>query len=72
MHAGAATAAGDLEALERGLEECKEEIGRWREGLAEVEKKITEGEGVMGRNLEVVGNWVGTLERRVKELQDGR
>jgi nuclear migration protein JNM1 len=69
MHAGAATAADDLEALENGQEELMADVARWREGLEEVEKKVRDGEKAMGKNLDTVGWWVGGLEERLKGLQ---
>lgn len=69
VHARAAGAAADLDALERGMEEMGGEIRRWREGLGVVEGKVKEAEERMAGNVEAVGGWVRGLEGRVKTLQ---
>ncbi|OAT05942.1 hypothetical protein BDBG_02245 [Blastomyces gilchristii SLH14081] len=68
IHAGAARAAEDLDALEDRQAEMKREIEQWREGLAVVEGKVRECEGVMKGNMEVVGPWVKGLEGRLEGL----
>ncbi|KAI9795390.1 MAG: hypothetical protein M1835_005905 [Candelina submexicana] len=68
IHADAATASEDLNAVEQRQEEMAGEIKRWREGLERVESAMKEGEEVMGNNMKVVEGWVRDLEGRMKKL----
>ncbi len=68
IHADAATASENLNAVEQRQEEMAGEIKRWREGLERVESAMKEGEGVMGSNIKVVEGWVKDLEVRMKRL----
>ncbi|KAK2768567.1 hypothetical protein FQN54_000423 [Arachnomyces sp. PD_36] len=70
IHAGAARAREDLDALERRQGEMKGEIERWREGLRVVEERVKEGEGAMKGNMEVMEPWIRDLERRLEELEE--
>ncbi|KAK2732818.1 hypothetical protein FQN55_003919 [Onygenales sp. PD_40] len=69
IHAGAAHASEDLDALEERQAEMKKEIEQWREGLRVVEEKVAESENAMKGNMEVMGPWVKGLERRLEELE---
>ncbi|KAK2808106.1 hypothetical protein FQN50_005024 [Emmonsiellopsis sp. PD_5] len=69
IHAGAAHASEDLDALEERQAEMKKEIEQWREGLRVVEEKVAESEKAMKGNMEVMGPWVKGLERRLEELE---
>jgi nuclear migration protein JNM1 len=69
IHAGAARASEDLDALERRQAETKKEIDQWREGLGVVEERMKEGEGAMKGNMEVMEPWIRELERRLDELE---
>ncbi|OAX84652.1 hypothetical protein ACJ72_00988 [Emergomyces africanus] len=69
IHAGAARAAEDLDALEDRQAEMKREIEQWRDGLGVVEEKVRECEVAMKGNMEVVGPWVKGLEGRLEALE---
>lgn len=68
IHAGAARAAEDLDALEERQADMKREIEQWRDGLGVVEGKVRECEVAMRGNMEVVGPWVKGLEGRLEGL----
>ncbi|OJD19635.1 hypothetical protein AJ78_00366 [Emergomyces pasteurianus Ep9510] len=68
IHAGAARAAEDLDALEDRQAEMKREIEQWRDGLEVVEGKVRECEVAMKGNMEIVGPWVKGLEGRLERL----
>lgn len=67
-HAGAAQAAGELDALEKRHAEMDEEIRQWREGLVAVEEKMGQGEVALKQNVEMVEPWVRDLEKRLAML----
>ncbi|KAJ5814873.1 Dynamitin subunit 2 [Penicillium riverlandense] len=67
-HAGAAQAAGELDALEKRQAEMDEEIRQWREGLVAVEEKMAQGEVALKENVETVEPWVRDLEKRLAKL----
>ncbi|CAL5874554.1 uncharacterized protein PFLUO_LOCUS8850 [Penicillium psychrofluorescens] len=67
-HAGAAQAAGELDALEKRQAEMDEEIRQWREGLIAVEEKMGLGEVALKENVETVEPWVRDLEKRLAML----
>ncbi|KAJ5606265.1 Dynamitin subunit 2 [Penicillium lagena] len=67
-HAGAAQAAGDLDALEKRQAEMDEEIRQWREGLVAVEEKMGQGEVALKENVETIEPWVRDLEKRLAKL----
>ncbi|EGE00298.1 hypothetical protein TESG_07576 [Trichophyton tonsurans CBS 112818] len=68
IHAGAATASQDLDALEQRQADMKKEIDQWREGLKAMEEKVKESEETMKGNMEVMGPWVKDLEKRLDAL----
>lgn len=70
IHAGAARAKEDLDALERRQGEMKKEVEQWREGLKVVEERVREGEGAMKGNMEVMEPWIRDLEKRLEELEE--
>lgn len=70
IHAGAARAKEDLDALERRQGEMRKEIEQWREGLGVVEERVRDGEGAMKGNMEVMEPWIRELERRLEELEE--
>lgn len=69
IHAGAARASEDLDALERGQADMKRDIEQWRDGLKVMEERVRESEATMKGNVEVMGPWVRDLERRLTELE---
>ncbi|EFQ98636.1 hypothetical protein MGYG_01658 [Nannizzia gypsea CBS 118893] len=68
IHAGAATASQDLDALEQHQADMKKEIDQWKEGLKAMEEKVKESEETMKGNMEVMGPWVKDLEKRLDTL----
>ncbi|KAM5467881.1 hypothetical protein MauCBS54593_005159 [Microsporum audouinii] len=68
IHAGAATASQDLDALEQRQVDMTKEIDQWREGLKAMEQKVKESEETMKGNMEVMGPWVKDLEKRLDAL----
>ncbi|KAK2865416.1 hypothetical protein FQN49_003594 [Arthroderma sp. PD_2] len=68
IHAGAATASQDLDALEQRQADMKKEIDQWREGLKAMEEKVKESGETMKGNMEVMGPWVKDLEKRLDTL----
>ncbi|KAF3491824.1 uncharacterized protein GIQ15_01341 [Arthroderma uncinatum] len=68
IHAGAATASQDLDALEQRQADMKKEIDQWREGLKAMEEKVKESGETMKGNMEVMGPWVKDLEKRLDAL----
>jgi nuclear migration protein JNM1 len=68
IHAGAAQASEDMNALEQRQQEMRKEIDQWREGLKVLEDKVKESEGTMKGNMEVMGPWIKDLESRLKNL----
>lgn len=68
VHAGAAQAADDLGELEKGQATLEDDLMKWRKGLERVEEMMTEGEGVLKGNVEVVGQRLTDLELRTKKL----
>lgn len=68
IHAGAAHASEDLDALEKQHAETKKEIDQWREGLNAMEAKVGESEATMKNNMDVMGPWVKDLESRLRAL----
>lgn len=67
-HAGAAHAADSLNDLEKHQAEMTSEIEQWREGLAAVEEKMSQGESALRSNVEMVEPWVRDLESRMARL----
>lgn len=68
-HSGAAQAADSLNELEKRHAEMSSEIEQWREGLAAVEEKMSQGESVLRSNVETVEPWVRELESRMARLE---
>ena len=71
IHAGAAQARGDLDRLEKGQREMRQEIAEWKSGLQRMEALVKEAEGKMRENKEVVGGLVRGVENRVGKLRGG-
>ena len=69
IHAGAARASEDLDALEQRQADMKREIDQWREGLKVVEERVREGEATMKGNMGVMGPWVKDLESRLEKIE---
>jgi nuclear migration protein JNM1 len=68
-HAGAAHAADSLNELEKRHAEMASEIEQWREGLTNVEEKMSQGEAALRSNIETVEPWVRDLESRLARLE---
>ncbi|KAI1627226.1 dynactin 2 [Exophiala viscosa] len=68
IHAGAADAKNNLDAVEKSQAETREEIKQWRQAVEDVEKGMADLEDAMKGNVEVVGEMVSGLESRMAKL----
>ncbi|KAL2432172.1 hypothetical protein ABEF95_002020 [Exophiala dermatitidis] len=69
IHAGAADAKNNLDAVEKRQAEMRDEIRQWRDAVEGVEKGMADLEDAMKGNVQLVGDMVSSLERRVESLQ---
>ncbi|KIW48183.1 uncharacterized protein PV06_00797 [Exophiala oligosperma] len=69
VHAGAAEAKNNLDAVEKRQAETREEIGQWRQAVEDVETRMAELEDTMKGNVKVVGDMVSGIEGRMSRLQ---
>ncbi|KAL6248895.1 hypothetical protein RBB50_003958 [Rhinocladiella similis] len=72
VHAGAAEAKNNLDALEKRQAETNEEIAQWRQAVEDVENRMAELEDTMKGNVKVVGDMVSGIEGRMSRLQKGQ
>ncbi|KIX01729.1 uncharacterized protein Z518_09455 [Rhinocladiella mackenziei CBS 650.93] len=72
IHAGAADAKSNLDAVEKRQAETREELKQWRVAVEHVEKGMAELEETMKGNVKVVGDMVSGLESRIGRLDEGR
>lgn len=70
IHTAAASAKGDLEALEKGQAEMGSGIEEWKGALEGMEASVREAEGLMGKNGEVLGGMVRGVEERLRGLEE--
>lgn len=68
IHTGAAQARKDLDRIEEGQIEMGKEIEEWSAGLQKVESLVGDAEEKMKGNLEVVGDMVNGIEKRIGKL----
>ena len=69
LHADAAAAKSDLEAVVNQQAATSQEIERWRKGLEDVEAKIAEYQKAVSGNTEVIGKMVEDIEERLARLE---
>lgn len=69
LHTGAASAADELDKLEKRQANIDADIKTWTEGLEKVEAVIREASEANGRNGKVVQGWVKDLEGRIAALR---
>lgn len=72
IHAGAAEVKTELDDFESRLSAQEKDIKKWREAVESAENAMAEGREVMKENVATVGDAVRGLERRMREVQDGK
>ena len=68
LHADAAGAVENLEAVEKQQSEVLGELEKWRDSLNGLEERLKEGEVKSAGNRKAVKNWVQDLEERAGKL----
>ncbi|CAK7267190.1 hypothetical protein SEPCBS119000_002414 [Sporothrix epigloea] len=68
IHADAASASELLDALTRQQTETAAEVKHWRQGLETMEQALRDGEATMGKNAQVMQDWIKGLEARLEKL----
>ncbi|KAK5693285.1 hypothetical protein LTR17_025127 [Elasticomyces elasticus] len=69
LHTTAASAAADLDEVEKRQSEMETDLSEWRNGLLRVEQAVGQASEANGKNGRIVDGWVKDLEAR---LANGR
>ncbi|KAK5092819.1 hypothetical protein LTR70_005135 [Exophiala xenobiotica] len=72
IHAGAAEVRTELDDFESRFSAQEKDIKKWREAVESAENAMAEGREVMKENVATVGDAVRGLERRMREVRDGK
>ncbi|KAK4897366.1 hypothetical protein LTR27_004886 [Elasticomyces elasticus] len=65
LHTTAASAAADLDGVEKRQREMENDLSEWRNGLLRVEQAVGQASEANGKNGRIVDGWVKDLEARL-------